>query len=230
MQNAISKVNSSSTFSISPISHATLVMELSGQTIYIDPVGGESTFSVQKDANIVLITDIHGDHFDPKTLKSVVKENTTTILPQAVKNQLEIELPGKIIVLKNGDKLNLKGIIVEAIPMYNFPESEDAYHVKGRGNGYIVESKDKRVYIAGDTGNIPEMSSLRDIDVAFVPMNLPYTMRVEDAAQAVVAFKPKVVHPYHYRGQDGFSDIEKFKKLVNEKDPNINVELLNFYP
>jgi L-ascorbate metabolism protein UlaG (beta-lactamase superfamily) len=114
--------------------------------------------------------------------------------------------------------------------MYNIPESDKTFHTKGRGNGYVITADGKGVYIAGDTSATPEMKALQNIDVAFIPMNLPYTMNVEEAADATVAFKPKVVHPYHYRGQDGFSDINKYKELVNAKDPSINVELLNFYP
>lgn len=114
--------------------------------------------------------------------------------------------------------------------MYNVPESPSSFHSKGRGNGYVISSEGKRVYISGDTSATPEMKALQNIDVAFVTMNLPYTMDIEEAADAVLAFKPKVVHPYHYRGQNGLSDIKKFKQVVEEKDPNIQVELLNFYP
>ena len=142
---------------------------------------------------------------------------------------LPIDIPGRIVVMKNGEKREQMGISVEAIPMYNLPESPDAMHTKGRGNGYVIEADGKRIYIAGDTDATPEMKSLTNIDVAFVPMNPPYTMSVEEAADAVVAFKPKVVHQYHYRTPNGLSDINKFKELVNEKDPNITVELVDFY-
>jgi L-ascorbate metabolism protein UlaG (beta-lactamase superfamily) len=114
--------------------------------------------------------------------------------------------------------------------MYNMPETESNPHTKGRGNGYVLEAGGKRVYVAGDTGDTPEMRGLKEIDIAFVPMNLPYTMSIESAADAVIEFKPKMVHPYHYRGPNGLSDIQKFKELVNTGDSSIKVELLNFYP
>ena len=114
--------------------------------------------------------------------------------------------------------------------MYNLPESAQAFHTKGRGNGYVLERDGKRVYISGDTSGIPEMRNLKDIDLAFVCMNLPYTMSVEEAAEAVLAFAPKKVVPYHYRGPDGLSDTTKFRELVNAANPNIEVDLMNFYP
>jgi L-ascorbate metabolism protein UlaG (beta-lactamase superfamily) len=113
--------------------------------------------------------------------------------------------------------------------MYNLPNDSTARHPKGRGNGYILTLGDKKFYISGDTEDIPEMRSLKNIDVAFVCMNLPYTMSIEQAANAVLAFKPKIVYPYHYRGQDGFSDIQKFKTLVNNGDASIDVRLKDWY-
>lgn len=110
--------------------------------------------------------------------------------------------------------------------MYNLPESPTAYHTKGRGNGYVLKIGGENIYISGDTSDIPEMRSLKNIDIAFVCMNLPYTMNVKTASQGVLAFKPKVVYPYHYRGQD----INEFKKLVNAGDKNIDVRIRNWYP
>jgi L-ascorbate metabolism protein UlaG (beta-lactamase superfamily) len=121
-------------------------------------------------------------------------------------------------------------IRVEAIPMYNLPESPDNRHTKGRGNGYVLTIGGKRIYISGDTEAIPEMRTLKNIDVAFVCMNLPYTMDVDQAADGVLDFVPKVVYPYHYRGKGGLSDIDKFKALVNKKNTNIDVRLRNWYP
>ena len=115
--------------------------------------------------------------------------------------------------------------------MYNLPTAANKdFHTKGRGNGYVIERSGKRVYIAGDTAGIPEMRALKNIDIALVPMNLPYTMDVAEAAEAVLAFKPKQVFPYHYRGPDGLADISKFKELVNASNPKIEVVLLNWYP
>ncbi len=221
---------SQSSIQVTPISHATMVLHLGGQIVYTDPVGGGDAFKGQPTPNIVLITDIHEDHLNAETLAAVAKADTVIVVPQAVKDTLLENIPGTIVVLVNGEKTTQKGIEIESIPMYNIPESNEAFHTKGRGNGYVISADNQRVYIAGDTSVTPEMRALKNIDVAFIPMNLPYTMDVEEAADGVVAFKPKVVHPYHYRGPEGLSDVNKFKELVNAKDPNITVELLNFYP
>lgn len=215
---------------VTPISHASMVLDLGGVIVYNDPVGGADAFVGQPEPHIILISDIHGDHLEPETVQALTTERTTIVVPQAVADELPQTLPGKIVILNNGDSTSLEGIEIQAIPMYNVPESDDAFHTKGRGNGYLLVAQNQRIYIAGDTGGIPEMRELQNIDRAFIPMNLPYTMSVEEAADAVLAFKPKVVHPYHYRGPDGLADINKFKELVTAGDPNITVELLNFYP
>lgn len=221
---------------VTPVSHATMVLDWGGTIIYTDPTGVSEAFASKPAANIVLVTDIHGDHFSTSTLEAVVGENTTLIVPQAVANQLPADLAARAKILNNGQMITEQGIEISAIPMYNLPESADARHTKGRGNGYVME-KDlpaqaggARVYVAGDTAGIPEMRALERIDMAFVPMNLPYTMGVEEAADAVLDFKPKRVYPYHYRGPDGLADVEKFKSLVNAGDPAIEVVLLDWYP
>ncbi|HSX09336.1 MAG TPA: MBL fold metallo-hydrolase [Candidatus Saccharimonadales bacterium] len=215
---------------ISPISHATMVLQMGGQVIYTDPVNGEEEFEGQPAPTIILVTDIHGDHMNADTLIALSKNNPVIVAPPAVADQLPENLTESIVVLKNGEKTTQKGIEIEAIPMYNIPESPEAFHTKGRGNGYVLSAEGKKVYISGDTSATPEMKALQNIDIAFMTMNLPYTMDIDEAAEAVLAFKPKVVHPYHYRGQDGLSDTSKFKQMVEEKDPSIKVELLNFYP
>ena len=215
---------------ITPISHATMVLQFGGQVIYTDPIGGEEAFAGQPAPTIILVTDIHQDHMNADTLSAFVKDNPVIVAPQAVVDQLASELAQKIVVLKNGEKTTQKGIDIEAIPMYNIPESPDSFHTKGRGNGYVISAEGKRVYVSGDTSATPEMKALQNIDIAFLTMNLPYTMDIQEAADAVLAFKPKVVHPYHYRSQNGLSDVNKFKQIVEEKDPTIKVELLNFYP
>lgn len=121
-------------------------------------------------------------------------------------------------------------VAIEAIPMYNLRKEALKFHEKGRGNGYILTLGGERVYISGDTEDIPEMRNLENIDIAFVCMNLPYTMTVESAASAVLDFKPKKVYPYHYRGTEGLSDVGKFKTLVNEGDSSIDVIQLDWYP
>jgi L-ascorbate metabolism protein UlaG (beta-lactamase superfamily) len=230
MENTNALETKSSVLDVTPISHATMVLKLGGQVIYTDPVGGAKVFDGQQSPTLILVTDIHGDHFNEETLAAVSKKDTVIVMPQAVKDLVKGQLPGTVVVMKNGEKNTQKGIEIEAIPMYNLPESANAFHTKGRGNGYVISADGKRIYIAGDTSATPEMKALQNIDVAFIPMNLPYTMNEEEAAEGVVAFKPKVVHPYHYRTPTGFSDINKFKQLVESKDKNIKVELLNFYP
>jgi len=215
---------------IIPITHATMVLQMGGQVVYTDPVDGEEVFTGQPAPTIILVTDVHQDHMNADTLSVLAKNNPVIIVPQAVADQLPEDLIKKVKVLKNGEKTIEKGIEIEAIAMYNVPESSSSFHTKGRGNGYVVSAEGKRVYISGDTSATPEMKALQNIDVAFVTMNLPYTMDIDEAADAVLTFKPKVVHPYHYRGQNGLSDTKKFKQMVEEKDPNIKVELLNFYP
>ena len=212
-----------------PISHATMVLQIGDVVVYVDPTGGAIAFDNHPSPNIILVTDIHGDHFDIKTLSEVIG-SATLIVPQAVFDLLPQELASRAKVLNNGEFLPIEEMKIQAMPMYNLPESVDSRHPKGRGNGYLVAGGEVRIYIAGDTAGIPEMRALEDIDIAFVPMNLPYTMSVEEAADAVLAFKPKVVYPYHYRGQNGLSDINKFKSLVNQGNPNITVTLENWYP
>jgi L-ascorbate metabolism protein UlaG (beta-lactamase superfamily) len=212
---------------IQPINHATLVLTYHNKNIYIDPTGGADAFKGLAAPDIILITDIHGDHLDPKTIDAINTSKATLVVPQAVADKLPATTDKqKIVILKNGDKTMQQGISIAAIPMYNLPEASDAFHTKGRGNGYVLTIGDKNIYISGDTEDIPEMRALKNIDIAFVCMNLPYTMDVNQAAQGVLAFKPKIVYPYHYRGQD----VSTFKTLINTGDPNIEVRLRNWYP
>ena len=209
---------------IHPINHATFAMAWNGTTIYVDPVGGAQAFAGMPGANLVLITDIHGDHLNADTLTAVVGADTTIVAPQAVAMQLPAALKSKTTILANGETKTVKGISIEAIPMYNTTKDRLQYHTKGRGNGYVVTLGGKRVYLSGDTEDIPEMRALKNIDVAFVCFNLPYTMTEEQAASAVRAFAPKIVYPYHYRG----SDLDKFKRLVGT-DKNIEVRFGKWY-
>lgn len=214
---------------VHPLNHATLALTWQGKTIYIDPTGGAKMFEGIPAPDLILITDIHGDHFNPESLNAIKAEKATLIVPQAVADKLPAELKSEVVVLNNGKNTEQMGIRIEAIPMYNLPQSSDAKHTKGRGNGYVVTFGNKRIYISGDTSGIPEMRALKNIDVAFVCMNLPYTMDIKEAAGAVLDFKPKIVYPYHYRGQNGLSDTEEFKKLVNDKNTNIEVRLRDWY-
>lgn len=214
---------------IQPVQHASLILTVHGITIYADPNGADN-YKGATPPNIILITDIHGDHFDTKTIEAVKTANTILIVPQVVADKLPEADKAHLLILKNGDKIVQSGISINAIPMYNLPESPTAMHTKGRGNGYVLGIGGKNIYLSGDTQGIPEMRSLKDIDVAFVCMNLPYTMDVKEAADAVLAFKPKIVYPYHYRGQNGLSDVNAFKSLVNAGDSKIDVRLRNWYP
>lgn len=214
---------------ITPIFHAALTMQWNGAMVYADPYDGAERFKNRKAPDVILITHEHGDHLDEATLGGLDLTKTELIAPQAVINQLKNKTFAKITVLNNRQTVTIKNIKIEAVGMYNIPE-ETARHKKGSGNGYVLTFGGKRVYISGDTDGTPDMKSLKNIDVAFVCMNPPYTMDVEQAANAVLAFKPAVVYPYHYR-QPGnkLSDIEMFKKLVNDKDPKIDVRLQNWY-
>jgi len=214
---------------IQPIQHASLVLSVGGITIYADPTGGIANYKGIAPPDIIVVTDIHGDHFDIKTLEAIRTTATVLVVPQAVADKLPAGDTNKLVVLKNGEVSVQSGISIMAIPMYNLPESPTAMHTKGRGNGYVLGVGGKKIYISGDTQGIPEMRSLKKIDVAFVCMNLPYTMDVKEAADAVLAFQPKIVFPYHYRGQGGFSDVNEFKTLVDAGHKKIDVRLRNWY-
>ncbi|MDR9457287.1 MAG: MBL fold metallo-hydrolase [Salegentibacter sp.] len=215
---------------IQPITHATAVINWGDATFYIDPVGGIEAFEGKEKPDFILITDIHGDHMNAETIMAMDTEGTPIIVPQAVKDELPEEMNDILRTLQNGGTTRVLDFYIEAIPMYNLPEDPESYHPKGRGNGYVVERNRQRLYIAGDTEDIPEMRELEDIEIALIPMNLPYTMTVEDAADGVLAFAPEKVIPYHFRGEDGYSDVEKFKELVNEGNKDIEVEILEWYP
>ncbi|WP_111671321.1 MBL fold metallo-hydrolase [Algoriphagus litoralis] len=215
---------------IQPIVHGTLVVSYQDLTIYVDPYGGAKGFAGQKPADLVLITDIHGDHHNQETLDGLDLSHATLIAPQAVAEKLPKEKYKAVVVLGNGSSTDYSAAKITAIPMYNLPETADSRHPKGRGNGYLVELDGKKLYISGDTEDIPEMRALKGIDVAFVCMNLPYTMDVEQAASAVAEFKPAMIYPYHYRGTEGLADTEKFKQLVNAAAPQVDVRLRNWYP
>jgi L-ascorbate metabolism protein UlaG (beta-lactamase superfamily) len=224
------KTKKSKDFKLTPIEHATAAFSWAGTEFYIDPVGGEAKFAGQAKPNIILVTDIHGDHLDLATLSKVVAEGTKIIVPQAVADKLPADMKSKIIILGNEQTIKVDGFKITGVAMYNLREEAKNFHTKGRGNGYIIEKSGMRVYFSGDTEDIPEMRNLKNIDKAFICMNLPYTMTEDKAAEAVLAFKPKQVYPYHYRGGNGLSDVAKFKDLVNEGNPAIEVVQLNWYP
>ncbi|GAB2467142.1 metal-dependent hydrolase [Hymenobacter qilianensis] len=215
---------------VQPITHGSVVFTWNGKTIYVDPYGGAQAYAGLAAPDVILITDIHGDHLDPKTLAGLSVGKALLVVPPAVAEQLPAEYQPQIRILRNGQRLDTLGLRVAAIPMYNLPQTADARHPKGRGNGYVLTLGGKNVYLSGDTEDIAEMRALKGIDVAFVCMNLPYTMDVPQAAQAVLAFQPGIVYPYHYRGQNGLSDVAAFQKTVNAANRKIDVRLRNWYP
>lgn len=212
-----------------PVEHASFTMSLNHKMIYIDPTGNPSDYKDIDRPDLVLITDIHGDHFQPELLQHLLGEKTLVLMPRAVFEQIPEDLKRQSAVLENGQDTLLFDIQIEAIPMYNLREEAKDFHTKGRGNGYVLEADQQRIYISGDTEDIPEMRGLKDIDLAFICMNLPYTMTVEQAADAVLDFQPKKVYPYHFKGQEGFSDVHQFEELVHKENPDISIQILDWY-
>jgi L-ascorbate metabolism protein UlaG (beta-lactamase superfamily) len=193
------------------IGHGTLMLEWGGKTIHIDPVGNLADYSLLPKADLILVTHEHGDHLDLKAVRLLSKEDT-----RFIGNAAAAEKTSGGTVMKNGQTLEVQGIKIEAVPAYNIVHMRGAgnpFHPKGQGNGYVLTFADKRVYIAGDTENTPEMKGLQNIDVAFLPMNLPYTMTPEMVADAARAFRPKVLYPYHY----GDTDPERLTQLLKNE-------------
>lgn len=188
--------------------HASLMLEWAGLVIQVDPVSQLADYSQLPKADLILITHEHYDHFDLKAISLLSHEKTVIVLTQKCSSKFP---RGK--VMANGETINFNDITIEAVPAYNIVHMRSEgvpYHPKGEGNGYVLHLGDKRIYIAGDTENIPEMKNLKNIDMAFLPMNLPYTMTPEMVADAARAIKPKILYPYHY----------------GETDPNQLVDLL----
>lgn len=216
--------------SVIPVQHASFLMELNGKTLYVDPIGEAVDYEGYEKPDLVLITDIHADHFLPKTLTAITDTTTILIMPEAVYKESPKSLQEQAQVIENGEQTEYSGIAITAVPMYNLRAEAQQFHPKGRGNGYLLEANGQRIYISGDTEDIPEMRALTDIDLAFVCMNLPYTMKIDQAVDAVLDFKPRKVYPYHYRGDEGLSDVDRFKSEVEERDTAITVQLLDWYP
>lgn len=210
---------------VHPVLHGSLILEWSGVDVYMDPYGDASLYAGKSDPDLILITHAHDDHFNLETLNSLNTQNAQFIVPQVVADAMPEPYRAQAMVLGNGETLRVSGITIRAMPMYNLPE-DGARHAKGVGNGYVLTMGGKDVYVSGDTEGIPEMRELTGIDVAFVCMNLPYTMDVEQAAGAVMDFRPAIVYPYHHRGQD----IEAFRELVNAGGNDVEVRLKDWYP
>jgi L-ascorbate metabolism protein UlaG (beta-lactamase superfamily) len=222
---------------ITPIYHAAVLIEIPGTAIYIDPAKPAPLDALPL-ANFILITDVHPDHMDADAIYALGQaggRGTRVIAPLAVTQDAKVarqilNTTAGAKVLSNGETAvvdNRNGWSIEAVPMYNIKNkmpNGEPYHVKGRGNGYILTFGDKRFYFSGDTEGTPEMRALKNIDVAFICMNMPYTMTPEEAADAVKVFHPKVAIPYHYRG----SDPTVFQKAL--EGSGIEVRLLDWYP
>lgn len=209
---------------ITAIQHGSVQIEHAGKVIQVDPAEGD--FSKARQADLVLVTDIHGDHLNPNVIAKVRKAGAPVVMPAAAQSQAGAKTPPPIDVLANGESKTIASVSVEAVPMYNLqrgPSAGELFHTKGRGNGYVVTLGGKRLYFAGDTECTPEMKALKNIDVAFIPMNLPFTMPPAEAVDCVKAFMPKVAIPYHYQGQNP----QEFQAAL--KGTGIEVRLLKWY-
>jgi L-ascorbate metabolism protein UlaG (beta-lactamase superfamily) len=202
---------SAGNLTITFLGHGSLMLAFSGQTIHVDPFGQVADYAKLPKADVILVTHEHGDHLDPGALKSIRAGDTAVMLTETCARQVKGG-----IVMRNGDERTVKGIAIEAVPAYNVVHKRgngQPFHPKGIGNGYVLTCGDKRVYVAGDTENIPEMKALRDIDCAFLPMDLPYTMTPEMVADAARTIKPKILYPYHY----GETDTSRLVELLKDQ-------------
>ena len=201
---------SSGDLKITFIGHGTLMFGFERKIIHVDPFSDVADYTKMPKADIVLLTHEHSDHLDQKALDILRTEKTVVVLTKTCAKQVEGG-----IVMNNGDVKTIEGLKIEAVPAYNIVHKRDngqPFHPKGIGNGYVITFGDKRVYVAGDTENIPEMQGLKDIGIAFLPMNPPYTMTPEMVADAAKAFKPKILYPYHY----GNTDTSKLLNLLKD--------------
>ena len=205
---------------VHPVGHASLVLQFGDHVIYVDPA--KQDFAGLPAPTGILVTHEHGDHFDGPNLEKIAGDKAAIMSNAAVAANLPASLKARALPLENGGSGELDGIKVAAVPAYNITADRKQYHPQGRDNGYVLTLGDKKIYIAGDTEDTPEMRALTGVDVAFLPMNLPYTMSVEQAADAVQAFRPGIVYPYHSRG----SDTAKFKQLVGDA---AEVRLVDWY-
>ncbi len=214
--------------SIHFVQHASLFFEFDGKIIHIDPVSRMGDYENYPKADLILVTHHHGDHLDINAIHELTKENTKVILTQTCQDMNEAL--SNVITMKNGDILNINGLEISAIPAYNIIHKRDngePFHAKGIGNAYIIQFADKTVLIGGDTENIPEIKELKNIDIAFLPMNLPYTMTPEMVADVAKAFQPKVLYPYHYGDTDTSKLIELLKpaRPAGGEEKNIEVRI-----
>jgi L-ascorbate metabolism protein UlaG (beta-lactamase superfamily) len=209
---------SSGDLKITFIGHGTLMFTLGDMVIHVDPWSRAADYATLPKADLILVTHEHGDHLDTGAIELITQSNTELVLTETCAERVETG-----IVMRNGDIQTIAGVGIEAVPAYNvvnLRENGSPYHPKGVGNGYVLTFGDTRVYVAGDTENTPEMLNLEDIDVAFLPMNLPYTMTPEMVADAAKAFRPRILYPYHY----GETDVSALIDLLADV-PEIEVRI-----
>lgn len=201
---------------ITPIYHASVQLAHGETVIHVDP-WGQGDYSTARQADLILVTDNHPDHLDPEAIRRVRKPGAPVVGPAVV----AAEVPGTIVVA-NGETRTVAGVLIATVPMYNL-SGDPVFHTKGRGNGYLITLGGRRIYIAGDTSCTPEVRGMKDVDLTFLPMNLPYTMSPAEAAGCAKAFRPRIVYPYHFRGQD----LEIFAAAL--KDEPIEVRIRDWY-
>ncbi len=202
------------------LGHGTLIVAFGGKIIHVDPYGSVADYSKLPKADLILITHEHQDHLDPRALGLIRTAKTIVVANSSAAKQVEGS-----IVMSNGDVKTIEGLKIEAVPAYNIVHKRDTgqpFHPKGNGNGYVITFGDKRVYLAGDTENIPELKELKNIDIAFLPMNLPYTMTPEMAADAAKMFNPKILYPYHF----GETDTTKIVSLLKGTGIEVRIRKL----
>jgi L-ascorbate metabolism protein UlaG (beta-lactamase superfamily) len=203
------------------IGHGTLMMTFGGKVIHVDPVGSYADYDKLPQADLILVTHEHGDHLDPRAIGILRKSSTDVVGTEKCAEKLQ-----NVSIMKNGESKIFQGFKVEAVPAYNIVHMRgpgSPFHPRGQGNGYVLTLADKRVYVGGDTENIPEMKNLKNIDIAFLPMNLPYTMTPEMVADAAKVIRPKILYPYHF----GNTDTSKLVELLkNEKGIEVRIRNL----
>lgn len=212
---------------VHPISHASFVMETPSGVIYCDTVGDAAAYADMPAPDLILITHRHGDHYNADTLAAIGAAAPIVTTPDVL-DMMPDDLKARTTTLANGDSMDWNDLKIDAIPAHNTTEGREMFHPKGRDNGYVLTLAGFRVYVSGDTEDIPEMRALEGIDLAFLCMNLPFTMSAEAAASAVAEFRPKFVYPYHYRGKDGGTqDPKAFAGMVGDA---AEVKLFDWYP
>ena len=215
---------------LTPMTHAHVQIEYGGKVIHVDPTG-ESALATAKPADMILVTDVHGDHMDPEAIDMINKDSTIYVAPAALAGKF----PGMTEIIANGETRTIDGVSVQAVGSYNLqrgPKPGMLFHDMGRGNGYVLTLGGQRLFFSGDTECVPEIEALTNIDVAFLTMNLPYTMPPSEAADCAKAFRPGIVYTYHYRGMGGPTPEENQQAFVAAMKGTAGIEVRtpNFYP